>query len=169
MISPRTAGLSSLWRSRARLSPLLGLPASARYISIPSSPTSDSPFRQSTKSDLSTSNLLYNVPSGRPSSASFSTSPLLSESDWDHNPNLAISNFSELPSKDFGVNQHMIINQEFKEALRTDPLAVSGTHPICICLWIGRLYTDWFRRSRFNTSIAPSSYQKNATRLRQDD
>ncbi|KAJ5147090.1 Phosphatidate cytidylyltransferase [Penicillium atrosanguineum] len=118
MVSPRTAGLSSLWRSRARLSPLLCLPASARYVSIPSSPTSDSPFRQSAKSDLSTSNLLYNVPSGRPSSASFSTSPLLSESDWDHNPNLAISNFSELPSKDFGVNQHMIINQEFKEALR---------------------------------------------------
>lgn len=29
-----------------------------------------------------------------------------------------ISAFSELPSKDFGVNQHMVINQEFKEALR---------------------------------------------------
>ncbi|KAL2820598.1 histidinol-phosphate aminotransferase [Aspergillus granulosus] len=38
--------------------------------------------------------------------------------DWDANPNLAISQFSELPSKDFGINQHMIINQEFKEALR---------------------------------------------------
>ncbi|KAL4895792.1 mitochondrial matrix Mmp37-domain-containing protein [Aspergillus ambiguus] len=38
--------------------------------------------------------------------------------DWDENPNLAISAFDELPSKDFGVNQHMIINQEFKEALR---------------------------------------------------
>ncbi|KAJ5676867.1 Phosphatidate cytidylyltransferase [Penicillium maclennaniae] len=118
MVSPRAAGMSALWRSSVRLSPLLRLPVSARYVSIPSSPNSDSPFRQSTKSDLSTSNLLYNVPSGRPSSASFSTSPLLSESDWDHNPNLAISNFSELPSKDFGVNQHMIINQEFKEALR---------------------------------------------------
>lgn len=92
---------------------------SARYVSIPSSPTTDSPFRHSTNSDLSTSSLLHNFTSGRPpSSASFSTSPLLSESDWDHNPNLAISNFSELPSKDFGVNQHMIINQEFKEALR---------------------------------------------------
>ncbi|KAL4795326.1 mitochondrial matrix Mmp37-domain-containing protein [Aspergillus venezuelensis] len=30
----------------------------------------------------------------------------------------SISAFSELPSKDFGINQHMIINQEFKEALR---------------------------------------------------
>jgi mitochondrial translocator assembly and maintenance protein 41 len=38
--------------------------------------------------------------------------------DWDENPNLSISTFSELPSTNFGVNQHMIINQEFKEALR---------------------------------------------------
>ncbi|KAL3475890.1 mitochondrial matrix Mmp37-domain-containing protein [Aspergillus californicus] len=53
------------------------------------------------------------------SSASFSTSSQFSDQgDWDANPNLAISAFSELPSKDFGINQHMIINQEFKEALR---------------------------------------------------
>jgi len=38
--------------------------------------------------------------------------------DWDENPNLSISNFSELPSSNFGVNQHMLINNEFKEALR---------------------------------------------------
>lgn len=50
--------------------------------------------------------------------ASFSTSSRLSEPDWDANPNLDISAFSELPTKDFGVNQHMVINQEFKEALR---------------------------------------------------
>ncbi|KAI9042930.1 phosphatidate cytidylyltransferase [Aspergillus affinis] len=54
-----------------------------------------------------------------PSPASFSTSPQYSDpGDWEVNSNLAISAFSELPSKDFGVNQHMIINQEFKEALR---------------------------------------------------
>ncbi|OJJ74384.1 hypothetical protein ASPBRDRAFT_193104 [Aspergillus brasiliensis CBS 101740] len=53
------------------------------------------------------------------SSASFSTSSQRSDpGDWDANPDLSISAFSELPSKDFGVNQHMIINQEFKEALR---------------------------------------------------
>ncbi|RAK73222.1 phosphatidate cytidylyltransferase [Aspergillus fijiensis CBS 313.89] len=53
------------------------------------------------------------------SAASFSTSSQRHDpSDWDINPNLAISDFAELPSKDFGVNQHMIINQEFKEALR---------------------------------------------------
>lgn len=47
-----------------------------------------------------------------------STSRFPEAADWDANPNLDISNFSELPSKDFGVNQHMVINQEFKEALR---------------------------------------------------
>ncbi|PLB34150.1 phosphatidate cytidylyltransferase [Aspergillus candidus] len=53
------------------------------------------------------------------SAVSFSTSSGRYEaSDWDENPNLSISAFSELPSKDFGVNQHMVINQEFKEALR---------------------------------------------------
>lgn len=53
-------------------------------------------------------------------SASYSTSSsgLQPNADWDENPNLDISAFSELPTKDFGVNQHMIINQEFKEALR---------------------------------------------------
>lgn len=39
-------------------------------------------------------------------------------SDWEHNPDLSISKFSELPGKHFGVNQHLIINEEFKEALR---------------------------------------------------
>lgn len=38
--------------------------------------------------------------------------------DWDENPDLSISKFSELPEKDFGANQHIIINEEFKEALR---------------------------------------------------
>lgn len=40
------------------------------------------------------------------------------QSDWENNPDLTISKFSELPSRDFGVNQHIIINEEFKEALR---------------------------------------------------
>ncbi|KAL8775596.1 MAG: hypothetical protein Q9209_000092 [Squamulea sp. 1 TL-2023] len=39
-------------------------------------------------------------------------------SDWDENPDLSISAFSQLPSSTFGYNQHMIINSEFKEALR---------------------------------------------------
>ncbi|KAL8914771.1 MAG: hypothetical protein Q9171_000607 [Xanthocarpia ochracea] len=39
-------------------------------------------------------------------------------SDWDENPDLNISTFAQLPSSTFGYNQHMIINSEFKEALR---------------------------------------------------
>lgn len=42
----------------------------------------------------------------------------LSSSAWEENPDLSISRFSELPSKYFGANQHMVINEEFKEALR---------------------------------------------------
>lgn len=40
------------------------------------------------------------------------------QADWEENPDLSISKFSELPAKDFGFNQHIIINEEFKEALR---------------------------------------------------
>lgn len=47
-----------------------------------------------------------------------SSSSTLHSPDWEENPDLSISKFSELPGKDFGVNQHIIINEEFKEALR---------------------------------------------------
>lgn len=56
-----------------------------------------------------------------PDSASTSTTQSDSRSqssDWEHNPDLSISKFSELPEKDFGVNQHLLINADFKEALR---------------------------------------------------
>ncbi|CZR62167.1 related to proline transport helper PTH1 C. albicans [Phialocephala subalpina] len=49
-----------------------------------------------------------------PKSSPLSTPP----SDWEDNPNYNISNFSELPHSNFGVNQHIVINDEFKEALR---------------------------------------------------
>ena len=56
------------------------------------------------------------------SEPSSSTRPSTAQSsipaDWDENPNLNITAFSELPSSTFGYNQHMIINDEFKEALR---------------------------------------------------
>ncbi|KAF1992066.1 mitochondrial matrix Mmp37 [Aulographum hederae CBS 113979] len=37
---------------------------------------------------------------------------------WEDDPNWNITAFSELPHRKFGVNQHMIINEEFKESLR---------------------------------------------------
>lgn len=38
--------------------------------------------------------------------------------DWEDNPNYNIDHFSQLPHTNFGVNQHIVINDEFKEALR---------------------------------------------------
>ena len=38
--------------------------------------------------------------------------------DWEDNPNYNIDHFSQLPHLNFGVNQHIVINDEFKEALR---------------------------------------------------
>ena len=37
---------------------------------------------------------------------------------WEDDPDYNISAFSQLPHRHFGFNQHMIINEEFKEALR---------------------------------------------------
>jgi translocator assembly and maintenance protein 41 len=48
-----------------------------------------------------------------------SSNPLSSTpADWEENPDYSISQFSELPHSNFGYNQHMVINDEFKEALR---------------------------------------------------
>ncbi|KAI9719727.1 MAG: hypothetical protein M1812_003215 [Candelaria pacifica] len=68
-------------------------------------------------------------PSSSSSQASQSSSPVPSQrqrssrassqlTDWDEDPNLNIDAFSQLPHSNFGVNQHMVINDEFKEALR---------------------------------------------------
>lgn len=56
---------------------------------------------------------------GSSSSANTSFDELGNE--WEDNPNLNISQFSELPHSNFGVNQHIKINDEFKEALRMIP------------------------------------------------
>lgn len=37
---------------------------------------------------------------------------------WDENPDYNVQAFKDLPSANFGVNQHIVINDEFKEALR---------------------------------------------------
>ena len=47
--------------------------------------------------------------------ASSSTS---SDLDWEEHPNFNIEKFTELPYTNFGVNQHMIIDREFKEVMR---------------------------------------------------
>ncbi|TVY54389.1 Phosphatidate cytidylyltransferase, mitochondrial [Lachnellula cervina] len=62
--------------------------------------------------DLSSQPRRYSGPS-KPSNTPSSPPP-----DWEDNPNYNISKFADLPHSNFGVNQHIIINDEFKEALR---------------------------------------------------
>lgn len=56
--------------------------------------------------------------SSSPSTLSQHSHIAAAPSDWEDNPNYDISRFSELPGTNFGVNQHIVINDEFKEALR---------------------------------------------------
>ncbi|KMU71983.1 hypothetical protein CISG_00292 [Coccidioides immitis RMSCC 3703] len=63
----------------------------------------------------------HNVPHTSTQTSNSSNSSIVGswkDSDWEENPDFSISSFAELPTRDFGSNQHMIINQEFKEALR---------------------------------------------------
>ncbi|KAI1817442.1 mitochondrial matrix Mmp37 [Poronia punctata] len=53
-----------------------------------------------------------------PSSSSASSVADHSEFDWEEKPNFDIHKFTQLPYENFGVNQHMIIDREFKEVLR---------------------------------------------------
>ncbi|EXJ82803.1 hypothetical protein A1O3_06618 [Capronia epimyces CBS 606.96] len=79
----------------------------------PSSSASSSSTAHSSPSSSNASQ--KQSPSAESTSSSASS---LSTHDWEDNPDLSISKFSELPGKDFGVNQHILINEEFKEALR---------------------------------------------------
>ncbi|KAI1092746.1 mitochondrial matrix Mmp37 [Rostrohypoxylon terebratum] len=47
-----------------------------------------------------------------------SSSSMDSDLDWEDKPNFQIEKFTDLPYQNFGVNQHMIIDREFKEVLR---------------------------------------------------
>ncbi|EKV08551.1 Mitochondrial matrix Mmp37 [Penicillium digitatum] len=119
MVASRGANPSSLWRSRTLLSPSGVLPSTERFLSFDCHPITPYNGRLSANNRASKSHLLCKVTTNKSSSSSFSTSSsLMLPENWDENPDLSITNFSELPSKDFGVNQHMIINQDFKEALR---------------------------------------------------
>lgn len=66
-------------------------------------------------SEASSSPSASTIKSREPLSSSTSS---MSTEDWEENPNFNIEKFSELPHSNFGVNQHMIINDELKEALR---------------------------------------------------
>ena len=67
----------------------------------------------------STNSFSPSSPGSSPSpSQKLSKRPSTLPPDWDENPDFNIQAFTDLPSSNFGVNQHIIINNEFKEALR---------------------------------------------------
>ncbi|KAK4978297.1 hypothetical protein LTR28_006480 [Elasticomyces elasticus] len=53
-----------------------------------------------------------------PDSASFSTSNQTMPPGWEDSPEMHIEKFSQLPHRYFGTNQHIKINDDFKETLR---------------------------------------------------
>jgi translocator assembly and maintenance protein 41 len=53
-----------------------------------------------------------------PSSSTTSFTAHSAPNEWEDEPDWSITKFSELPHAQFGYNQHIQINQEFKEALR---------------------------------------------------
>jgi translocator assembly and maintenance protein 41 len=97
-----------------RISPLV----STRFLATQPTlePQSSSPQEQvtSTSPTQSVSSSTHSNTSTASQSITTSTPP----SDWEENPNYNISRFSDLPHSNFGVNQHIVINDEFKEALR---------------------------------------------------
>ncbi|OWP03601.1 hypothetical protein B2J93_7619 [Marssonina coronariae] len=85
-----------------------------RFLASQSSKESESSFQSPSISECASNSASSKASFGTSdSSATISLSP-----DWEDNPNYNISHFSELPHTNFGVNQHIVINDEFKEALR---------------------------------------------------
>lgn len=71
-----------------------------------------------TRNKSSTSNVTKSEASSSSANSSFQD---IAHHDWEEDTNLNVSDFSELPHSNFGVNQHIAINDEFKEALRQIP------------------------------------------------
>lgn len=88
--------------------PLLSHHPARRTFATPSQPANPA----STPKDQSISEHASESASSKPSEAS------TTNSDWEDNPDYNIKHFSELPHTNFGVNQHIVINDELKEALR---------------------------------------------------
>ncbi|KAL9136294.1 MAG: hypothetical protein Q9175_002500 [Cornicularia normoerica] len=81
--------------------------------------SSDTPTSKSESSSASGSSSSPSSSGPTPNpSQKLSTRPSDLPPDWDENPNYDVQAFKDLPSANFGVNQHIVINDEFKEALR---------------------------------------------------
>jgi translocator assembly and maintenance protein 41 len=55
------------------------------------------------------------------SSSSPGSSVVSDVQDWEYNPDLKVESFKDLPHANFGVNQHMPFDTEFKEVLKSIP------------------------------------------------
>ncbi|TPX15973.1 uncharacterized protein E0L32_000307 [Thyridium curvatum] len=117
--SPRLAGYQSLGFRRSFADEKKGGAPENAHESAAKEQISDASTDQASKA-ASSSSAVASEASSSPSSTpkSSSSSSLSPNEDWEENPNFNIEKFSELPHSNFGVNQHMIINDEFKEALR---------------------------------------------------
>ena len=74
-------------------------------------PFHSAPLLQQTQSDLESS-------TGSSSSSAASSASLSLPPNWEEKIDYDIKSFSELPSASFGYNQHIRINEDFKESLR---------------------------------------------------
>jgi mitochondrial translocator assembly and maintenance protein 41 len=73
------------------------------------------------ESDSATSSATEDSSSVSKAASEASSSTTNPTSDWEDHVDLGISHFNELPHKKFGHNQHMLIDDDFKEALRQIP------------------------------------------------
>ncbi|AEO66364.1 6e5f8996-3947-44b9-bcf8-32e032bccdc8 [Thermothielavioides terrestris] len=55
------------------------------------------------------------------SSSTAGSSVVSDMQDWEYNPNLKVESFKDLPHANFGVNQHIPFDAEFKEVLKSIP------------------------------------------------
>jgi translocator assembly and maintenance protein 41 len=70
------------------------------------------------KSDTKSAEALASEATGSSSSGSSVVSDV---QDWEYNPDLKIESFKDLPHANFGVNQHIPFDTEFKEVLKAIP------------------------------------------------
>ena len=84
------------------------------------------PKDSGTEKDQAISEHASDSASSKPSESSTASSTKSSLTDWEDNPDYNINHFSQLPHSNFGVNQHIAINDEFKEAMRLIPWQFRG-------------------------------------------
>jgi len=124
MIKPFRLQAARLWASSPPLGrrclPIRTFTSTQRVLASPSPKDS-----AASSQDTSISEHALHFPTSKTSELSaaststpFQSAPSSPPADWEDNPNYDISQFSQLPHSNFGVNQHIVINDEFKEALR---------------------------------------------------